>query len=222
MPPLTPSHFLPSRVAPVPRLWPGSTIVCVGSGPSLTKADCRRLRDADPPVRVIAVNDAIDYVPWADVLFAGDASWWTRRRETPDTQLPALKFALQWTALAARPSVHVLNYTGQLGIEDQPTAVRTGRHSGYAAINVAVHLGARRIILLGYDLQPSATGANHVFGDHPGREGRALNYDAWLAAYQGLTDALASRGVAVINATRKTALAAEIVPRQTLAQLLGE
>ena len=212
MPPVA----LPTGCEPVPRLWPRSTIACVGSGPSLTKADCQRLRAASSAVRVLAVNDAIDRVPWADALFAGDAKWWGWRRGMADAALPPLLFTLQRAAVAARPRVHVLNYSGGTGIETHPGTVRTGGHSGYAAINVAVHLGAAQILLLGYDLQPGAHGAHHFFGDHPDKS--HLRYDARLAAYEALAAALAAVGVSIVNCTRRTAITQ--VPAAPLAAVL--
>ena len=41
---------------PVPRLWPGSTIVCIGTGPSLVVEDVQACRGH----KVIAIKDAID------------------------------------------------------------------------------------------------------------------------------------------------------------------
>ena len=51
---------------PMPRLSDGGTIVCLATGPSLTQADVDAVRgQADA---VIAISDAVDLAPWADVL----------------------------------------------------------------------------------------------------------------------------------------------------------
>ena len=53
----------------VPKLWPNSTVVCIGTGPSLTQADVDLCCSQ---ARVIAVNDAYRMAPLADVLYAAD------------------------------------------------------------------------------------------------------------------------------------------------------
>ena len=52
----------------VSRLWPGSTVVCIGSGPSLTPEDVAYVRGK---ARVIAINRSVDLAPW--IARAGDA-----------------------------------------------------------------------------------------------------------------------------------------------------
>jgi hypothetical protein len=65
------------------------------------------------------------------------------------------------------PALQLLQVSGQPGLDLRPGWVRTGGHSGYTAINLAVHLGATRIVLLGYDMMASPQGAHHFFGAHP-------------------------------------------------------
>ena len=142
-----------TRAAPiVPRLWPGATIVCLGTGPSLTAADVTRCAGQ---AKVTAINDAYRLAPWADVLYACDAKWWRWNKGLPG--FAGLKFGLD-TSIAYR-DVTVLQNTGLQVLETTPTGLRTGHTSGYQAINLAVHLGAARIVLLGYDFK-----GDHFFG----------------------------------------------------------
>jgi hypothetical protein len=69
--------------AMVARTFPNSTIVCIASGPSLTREDVDACRGAAGVV--LAVNDTITYAPWADVLYACDRRWWQEhpRRRPP-------------------------------------------------------------------------------------------------------------------------------------------
>lgn len=103
--------------------------------------------------------------------------------------------------------------TGQRGLETRPIGLRTGGHSGYAAINLAYLLGARVIILLGYDMQPSVDGRHHAAGiDRP----RHPRYLQWLPLYAELRWQLAMHGVHLLNASRATAIPTEDVPRVAL------
>jgi hypothetical protein len=194
----------------VPRLWPGSTIVCIAGGPSVTAADvdaCHR-----PGIRVIAIKDAIRLAPWADVLYACDAKWWKYHAA-------ALTFAGPRYALdpPAAPWATALVNTGYLGLELSPHGLRTGKNSGYQAINLAVHLGAARVVLLGYDMQPLGD-QHHWFGPHPYRA-VAPPYTDFLACFRSLVIPLAEIGVTVVNATRRTVL--EVFPRVTLEEALA-
>jgi len=179
----------------VPKLWPGSTIVCIGTGPSLTGADVAYCRNR---ARVIVVNDAYRLADWADVLYACDGKWWYWHRQAKDlAAFEGLKYALDPKAHAY--GAQVLRNTGDTGLDVRPDCVRNGRNSGYQAINLAVHLGAARILLLGYDMQ-----GDHYFGHHPDQS--RPPFGVCLKRFQTLVKPLRDLQVAVINCTRKTAL----------------
>lgn len=186
--------------APVPALCPGGTVVCIGGGPSLTSDDvtyCRGKAGA-----VIAVNDAYRLAPWADALVASDATWWMVHRGVPS--FAGLKYSLE--AGAARFGATVLRRTGEEGLELDPTALRTGRNSGAAAINVAVHFGASRVLLLGYDMQARNDAQSHWFGAHPKPLRGGSPYPLFRSMFEKMVAPLAAAGVTVINCSRETAL----------------
>lgn len=186
--------------ARVPRLWPGHTIVCVAGGPSLTPDDVAYCRNRAP---VLVINDAYRLAPWADVLYAADASWWRKHRGAPS--FTGLKYSVQLDA-ADFPGVQILANTGDQGLEVQPWGLRTGRNSGYQAMNLAVHLGAARIVLLGYDMGHDAGEPSHWFGEHPAPLNRHSPYSTFRAAFETLVAPLQQCGVTVLNATRRTFL----------------
>jgi hypothetical protein len=184
----------------VPKTFPGSTIVCVGGGPSLTVADVDACYGVH--VHVLAINDAWRLAPWADVLYACDQKWWTWHQGVP--QFAGPKYAIAASDPITWPDVQVLENTGVLGLELAPTGLRTGYNSGYQAINLAVHLGATRILLLGYDLGPAPDGRTHWFGEHPDRQ--PSPYPVMREAFASLVEPLAALGVTVVNCSRRTAL----------------
>lgn len=202
---LTPHRPRPGvRYGTVPKLWPESTIVCLGAGPSLTKADCDYVRGK---ARVIAINTSIELAPWADVLYACDKKWWRWAHDDPKRypnfrRFTGLKYAL--TSESQRyPGVVVLRNTGSAGLELKPDGLKNGRNGGYQAINLAVHLGARRILLLGYDMQRSR-GKEHWHGDHPTRTHSP--YTQFRESYTTIVQPLKDAGIEVINCSRETAL----------------
>jgi len=196
----------------VPPEWRGETAVILASGPSLTRDQCEAVRGK---ARVIAVNNqAIDtdcdgvlvpaMAPWADALYAADAKWWRHYADR------ALRFAgtkvtirdtLPWKEVySLKQSVEHASF------DPRPTHLVSGGNSGYQAIHLAVHYGATRIVLLGYDMKDGRNRRRHWFGAHPGRLDSRGNYTGWLRAFDKLAGVLKARNVEVINCTADTAL----------------
>lgn len=193
--------------AVVPRCWPGETFVLLGCGPSLTEADVDACRGQ---ARVIAINQAYTLASWADVLYACDARWWAWHKGVP--AFAGLKYALEKDA-ARWPGVQVLKNTGTEGLERDASGVKTGKNSGFQAINLAVHLGAAKILLLGYDMHGA-----HFFGDYPWAP-TIPPFHSFLDRFATLVEPLKALGVEVVNCTPRSALKA--FPFQPLAQALG-
>jgi len=76
-------------------------------------------------------------------------------------------------------------------------------NSGAGAIGLAVHMGAQRVILLGYDCQRTG-GQAHWHGNHPKGLGNAGSINTWPAQFQKLARDL--RNFNIVNCTRETAL----------------
>ncbi|GAG61285.1 unnamed protein product [marine sediment metagenome] len=206
--------------------WPETTYVVIGGGPSLTPGQvdqCQR-----DHVRVIAVNDAYKLAPWADVLHGADARWWKRNKGI--LEFGGIRSALCWDAVEGifypgwdvglYRGMRALASTGVTGLEMwHHRAVRNGGNSGYQAINLAAHLGASRIILLGFDLKPATDGRHHWFGDHA--DWSPPNYIAMHMGFFFLPQAAKDAGVEIVNCTPGSDLA-NIFPEMPLEMALGE
>lgn len=200
----------PAAVTTVPKLWPGETFVCIGGGSSLTRADVEYCRGK---ARIIAIKEAHQLAPWAEVLYACDPKWWRFYKGAPD--FTGLKYALAPQPILW-PGMQVLRDTGDEGLELDPTGLRTGCNSGYQAVNLAVHLGAARIVLLGYDMWRGPNGQQNWFGPHPNHE--PSPYPVFLMRFASIVEPLKSAGVEVVNASRFTVLSA--FPRLPLEEAL--
>lgn len=187
-----------------PRLWPGETFVCIGGGPSLTRADVDYVRGK---ARVIAINNAYQVAPWADVLWATDASWWRTHRKAT-AAFHGLKFSAKVSGAYERPDITLLRCSRKLhgmpGLSLDPGAIQHGKNGGHAAINLAVHLGAARIILLGYDCQLGPDGEEHWHPQHAAP--KRLEFALWLKNFDTLVEPLRELGIEVVNCTRSTAI----------------
>lgn len=175
-------------------------VCCLGSGPSLTQEAVESCR----PFFTIAINNTWERAPWANILYAGDYQWWMRHDGVP--AFTGIKMSMSVQSFGSRyPDVIKWRSSGVYGLDttDGPT-IRTGKNSGYQAINVAVKHGATEIILHGYDMQPS--GDRHHWHD-PHHDGDPHpNYAKCLTAFETLVEPLRRLGVTVINASPDSAL----------------
>ncbi len=203
-----------------------TTIVCVASGPSLTAEDVAWCRDR---ARVLAINNNYAMAPWADWLYAGDYQWWrchlrgSHGRATWKALLDGFT-GERWTLDRKASQEFGLHWVEDASDKGKPMRlckdagrVYNGANSGFAAINLAYHFGATRIVLLGYDMQKTG-GLGHWFGDHPPELSSAADFPAFRSFFPLLAEDLAEAGVEVINCSRATAL--DCFKRSTVQEVL--
>ncbi len=139
------------------------------------------------------------------MLYACDATWWNQYAGVPHFE--GLKYTQDDCALVY-PTVTYIKSKVAAGLSFDRSIIHQGSNSGYQAINLAVHFGATRIILLGYDMQNGPEGQIHHHGDHP----KGLNnpsgglFTAWLENYVTMVPDLKRAGIDVINCTPGSAL----------------
>lgn len=178
----------------VPRMFEGETVAVLATGQSMSQEVADSVRE----LPCIAVNDAFRLAPWAAMLIAADKRWW-------DANPEAMGFA--GLKISSQPgAVNYLRPSGSMGFDPDPSRIRTGGNSGYQAVHVAIQAGAKRILLLGFDMH-----GTHYFGPHTKKVGgRALGnpnpekFRVWLDRFGGL----ANRGAEIINCTPGSALGA--------------
>jgi hypothetical protein len=95
--------------------------------------------------------------------------------------------------------------TGIKGVGLGKDKVHYGANSGYQMMNLAYLFGAKRIILLGFDMMRQGA-KTHWHGDHPSPLGNECPVKMFLNNFPALAADLEKEGVEVINATRETAL----------------
>lgn len=185
--------------------WSGRTVVCIASGPSLTPEDCALVRESSCPT--IVTNTTFRACPWADALFAYDQSWWkTYIREVQEVFAGGLY----------SNSVSVRHF----GVEwmHQHAAYRSFGNSGACAVSLAIYLGARDIVMLGYDCALTG-GPSHHHGDHPPQLKNCHSVGRWPRHFAGLAKHATFMGANVVNASRETALTC--FPRVSLSEALA-
>lgn len=184
----------------VPKIWAGETVFILGGGKSLQGMDLSPLKGRP----TIGVNDAFRL--GADICWFCDCRWyeweWNKRDLQGFTGLIACATACpcENPLYCERPVYQLLR--GQpTGIDPRPTHVAFNRNSGNSAINLAVHLGAKRIVLLGFDMKPG-----HWHDNHAHTPPDAVYQKLYLPPLYQVNHDLAELGVECLNATPGTAL----------------
>lgn len=156
------------------------TVAVLATGLSMSQA----VADSAQSLRCIAVSDTYKLAPWAEAIVAQDLSWWHANPEAMKASVP--RYSTSWF-------VGVSRIRGGDGIS-------SGTNSGLAGLHVAIQRGAKRVLLLGFDMR-----GTHYFGPHVGlkntSEARFVEFRNQFARY-----AQQLRGVEVLNCTPGSAL----------------
>jgi hypothetical protein len=124
-----------------------------------------------------------------------------------------------WTSNKVAADLFGLNHIASEpggGISTKPGTIRQGGNSGFQAVSLALHFGAARIVLLGFDMQMT-DGRTHWHGDHRGKLGNPVRdrMKHWLTRFVQMAD---EAKIPIDNATRETALTC--FPRVSLQEAL--
>jgi len=159
--------------------------------------------------------------PWADIFYACDSEWWEKHHADVNCY-PALKIAIQEDGRKLKwpdvKPISVVRNDDSLRFE-RFGEVGWGGNSGFHAINLAVQFGAKRIVLVGYDMR--LDGGIHWHGRH----GNGLhnpsnsNVARWRRVIDEAAPLLTRLGVEVVNTSPVSALTA--YPKMTLEAALA-
>jgi hypothetical protein len=190
----------------IPRILEGEEVVYVlGGGPSLRNYDPEELRGQ----RIIVTNEAFALHPEADALVFVDVGWWQRRKG-------AVLDVWEGGLLIGRGNYRKLfeaggckNVAYRSGVvwSTEPE-VLGGKNSGLAAINAAWLMGAKRAVLLGFDMKP-VEGRNNYHSIHPvsGKPNYTHRYvQIFIPEIAKASEMVEKVGFVVINATEGSAL----------------
>lgn len=189
--------------------WKTRPAVIIASGPSLTAADCeivRQARVADR-IRVVSVSNAFKHcATWADAFFAADRRYWKHYFPAMlKAGVPRDRMVACCTVTAKAENIRLvraLNRPG-LGTHNQVT---TGGNSGWMGLNLAFLFGAKRILLLGFDMGAGPAGEKHFDGDHPKPLVQAMPFAEWIKRIDRALPDIKKHGLEVVNCSRHTAL----------------
>lgn len=110
---------------------------------------------------------------------------------------------VQWEQKPEEWGIRCFESEHKSGFCTEPNKIHTGSNSGFAACNVAYHLGYERIILLGFDMSMEGQ-KRHFFGDHPGKLNQPSNYKVFINAFNTVNPK--DYGLEIWNCSRRTLL----------------
>lgn len=195
--------------------WQDLTAVVVAGGPSLTQADVDFALASG--ARVLVVNDGYRLAPTAAMLYACDGRWWDHH--IPHVRQTSIPYRVtQDSAAAQKYGLRLVASRNETGLGKTRGTIHQGANSGYQAVNLAYQMGADRIVLLGFDMQPAKDGRTHWFGDHPGAMNVPSPYPMFIEKFTALAQGLEAEDVELVNCSRQTALTC--VKRQSLKKAL--
>lgn len=175
----------------VPRCYPSRVAVCFASGPSLSAEVVATVGRHRNGAAIFGCNDTFKAVPFLDVLYAADGNWIKHNHEAVaayrgDPQL--------WTVDKCADDFgwnRIENFGDKRGLSANPVYINTGCNSGYQLINLAYLMGARRIILVGYDLTVR-NGQRRFSGPNPWEKpsNRDNPYPKWAVKFDTIEEQL--------------------------------
>lgn len=151
------------------------------------------------------------------MLYACDRAYWRHSRAL--AEFAGLKVTGSAAAAAEFPVLRLVNLERRTDLVrfDEWASVGDGGNSGFQALNLVAQMGARRIVLVGFDM--SLAGGVHWHGKHGAglNNPRDVSLVRWRAAFEASAPILEAAGVAVFNASPQSAI--EAFPKRTLEDL---
>lgn len=181
-----------------------SHCIVAATGPSLSSAAERCGRASVP---VVAVNDAYRLLPSAAVMYACDPDWWQLHQGCPEFVGEKWSSHEPWTndkrATARQYGVRLIRGQDVEGFSLNPSVIHYGATSGFQALNMALLWGARRLVLVGFDMH--SRGGRHFFGDHPEPLSNFMRFESVVPRFRRAAAQLPS-GIDIVNCTPGSAL----------------
>lgn len=199
----------------VPRMWEGVTVYILGGGHSLLEEKLELIHDK----RVIGVNNSFMLGDWVDVCWFGDPRWYDWNI-VDLSEFGGLK-ACCCGALMGKPGVKVLRRGKPMGIDLRANFISWNRSSGGSAINLAVHFGAKKIVLLGFDMKPSDDqGENNWHNLHKVKTNTSNPYNRFLESFPHIKRDVRELGVEIINSTMCSLIPEDVFPKIPLEEIV--
>jgi hypothetical protein len=224
----------------VPHMWEEGDVWILGGGPSvpvqfgIPDEVVQKVINGTSPAsvyspymhslhnkHVIGINVAYLIGNWIDIVFFGDVGFFLNHQQGL-ADFPSLKVTCHprgdrydWIKYLAKDTSHTK------GISSNPKMVSWNGNSGAAAISLAVHTGAKRIILLGFDMKLNESNMQHwhnLYNKGERLNKKKLPFERHLRGFSAIAADAKRMGVEILNASPGSEI--KEFPKYTVKELL--
>lgn len=231
----------------VPKMWEGGDVFIIGGGPSIidsfeipydlvraVRFRQKRIEAYSPYLaalhskHVIGINVAYQFGNWIDICFFGDKHFFLQHRGALSNfkklVVTCCKKAgeknLRWVKYLP---IETENGRQKQGISTNPRNVCWNTNSGAAAISVAAWAGAKRIILVGFDMTLSPVNNEQHFHNEYKPIGtkvkqKQLPFTIHLQPWEAIRKDAEAMGIEILNTSLNSAI--KELPKVHIKELL--
>jgi len=169
---------------------------------------------------VIGVNNAYMLGSWVDCVFFGDCGWYLVHRlklaEFPNLKVTCCnRFANKPIEKSEGIKYLAKDSNKRFGISNNPSKVSWNANSGAAAINLAIHFGVKRIILLGFDMN-IVDGPAHWHKGHGNK--KPPPFARHLKGFPQIAEDAKVLGIEILNANPSSSI--DVFPKINVKEVL--
>ena len=182
----------------VPRIWTGASAFIIGGGPSLLDLNLGLITDKN----VIGINDAYLLGSWIDYNIFGDTDWYNIHCHAKAFKAYTGTHVAANDKMLHEDGIPTLSRRKNV-ITTVPNTIGWFTNTGVSAINLAILLGCKKVILLGFDLgfrKGESNWHENIKKQKPSR------YERFIASFEQAAPQIDKLGVEVLNATPNSSL----------------
>jgi hypothetical protein len=161
---------------------------------------------------VIGINNAYKIGDWIDVCFFGDCTWYLLHKLQLERFPGLLVTCCPRFETKNQRQMEGIKYLAKdkdhtQGISPNPSKVSWNNNSGAAAISLAYHFGAKRIMLLGFDMNMDKW--SHWHGSHSPnieKKKRKPPFSRHLRGFSAISDDAKRMGIEIYNLSPNSAV----------------
>lgn len=226
----------------IPKMWQDGECWIIGGGPSMPRqfgvpeSVIKMVQDKVVPMsvyaeymapihnrHVIGINVAYLLGNFVSVLYFADLPFYRENKHklkdfsnlkvTDAGNLPPREYHFH-------KNIKKVGRDNKYGLHPDQNRIRWNRNSGGGAIDLAIHFGAKRIMLLGYDMKADTDGKTHFHSGLPNYVNgmRADTFARFLKGFPFIKEDADKLGVEILNVNPDSALA--IFPKVQLKDVI--
>ena len=214
-----------------PLIWQGGTCYIIAGGPSVPRQfgvpehDIQEVMNGKLHPRVyssymfrqmqskhvIGINNAYLIGDWIDILFFGDCGWYKTHcdalAEWPGLKVTCCEDFSKSEELCEGVKYLAMDKGHRVGISSNRSMVSWNQNSGAAAISLAAHLGVKKIVLLGFDMNLDENSMSHWHGCHiKVKRKKPPPFQRHLRGFSAIARDADIMGIEIINASPESAI----------------